>query len=158
MEPKEKFKSISWQADEYPNNPKTWSWVLVFAITAGAIIFLVGAVTDEILPTASVALLIALYGIYVIRQPKKQDFQLTETGIKAGEFFYPFSKFRSFSVLEDRPKKTLFFPAHRRFVLPLMIEMPDEQAKIIAEQLSKILPHSSVKPDPIERFIAYLRF
>ncbi|MDO8183646.1 MAG: hypothetical protein Q7T49_01500, partial [bacterium] len=80
------------------------------------------------------AIIIVLGGVTLIhyqhRGPELLDFELTDTGVKAGKTFYPYDNLDSFWVADKQPKVKLLLES-KRTIMPI-IDLPLDGADLVA--------------------------
>jgi hypothetical protein len=90
--------------------------------------------------------------------PRMRDYMLDDKGVHIGEKFYPYSRFKSYSLATLGNSRSVDFMPLERFRPPITIYMSDEQESMILEKLSGILPYEERRQDTIDWLMHRLRF
>lgn len=91
---------LEWEGQEYNYNPKSadWYWTLGIIAVACAIAAILFA---NFLMAVLIGLAAAALALHGAKRPPTHHFRLLEDGIGIDQDFHPFSRMKSFSVLED---------------------------------------------------------
>jgi len=133
---------LSWQAPEYPYYEKNTSWFLAFSvILIGLVVF---AFVSRSWLTA-IAFILAGFVLLMLqrRKPENIDHEISTSSFRVGEKNYPFSKLKSFWIVETKEGNTLHLEPGRRFHLPLVFQLGDLETKKVREILGKYLPEKA---------------
>ncbi len=153
-----KDAAISWTASEYIDHARGASWYL--ALVAGTIV-LAGAVylvTKDYFATAVIALMGIIVGVFSTHKPKQITYELSSSGLKAGQKVYPMSLFKSFALIREGAFSSVNLIPIKRFMPPLSIYFdPSDEQKIVS-LLGNHLPLEERGLDAIEQLSRRLRF
>lgn len=150
--------SISWQASEYIDHKQGASWFLALA---AATIVIAGAsylITKDIFVVIILVLLGVSVGIFAHRTPQKLDFELSQDGLMIGKKSYPFSLFKSYSIIKDGALLSLNLSPIKRFMPPVSAYFDAADQEKINSILEDHLPYQNEELDFIERATRRLRF
>lgn len=149
---------ITWTASEYINHTRGAGWYL--ALVTGTIILaaVVYLITEDYFATGVIGIMGVVVAAFSTHKPKQVSYELSNFGLKAGEKAYPFSLFKSFTLIREGALSSVNLIPIKRFMPPLSIffESADEQ-KIVAT-LGNYLPYEEGGLDAIERLSRRLRF
>src|SRR3990167_1045625 len=110
------------------------------------------------LASGVIAIVGMIVGVFSTHKPKQVSYELSSSGLKAGEKVYPLSLFRSFALIREGVLSSVNLIPIKRFVPPLSIYFdPSDEQKIISV-LGEHLPLEEGGLDPIERLSRRLRF
>jgi len=150
--------TISWTASEYIDHSRGANWYL--ALTGGTIILsaLVYLITKDYFATGVILVLGIIIGVFSRQKPKQITYELSSSGLKAGEKTYPFSLFKSFALIHEGVVSSINLIPIKRFMPPLSIYFdPSDEQKIVS-LLGNFLPLEEGGLDAIERLARRLRF
>lgn len=99
-----------------------------------------------------------MFGVFAARQPRVLAYQLDHSGIRIGDKFYPYSEFKSFSVLDEGPVSSILLLPLKRFMPGVSMYYPPEQEEKIVTVIANYLPHEEREPDPLDRLMRKMRF
>lgn len=150
---------ISWSASEYIAHHKSSGWYVAFVlITIAALIGIYFITSRDILSVIVVAVVAVVFGMYAGRQPKEQQYSVSDQGISVGQKAYSFHDFKSFSVIDEGAFSSISFMPLKRFMPVISIYYaPDDEEKIV-DALSIYLPFDQKQADPVDRFMKKIRF
>jgi hypothetical protein len=149
---------VSWTASEFVAHHKNAGWYLaligIVALLAGSVFVL----TEDLVSTIVIAVVGISFGFFAARKPRELQYALDTSGIHMGEKFYPYSQFKSFSLVqEDAAQSVWLMPLKRFMPILTMYFDPNDQDKIAA-MLSNFLPFEERQPDAVDRMMHRIRF
>lgn len=159
MEPQPVYpQEVTWTASEFIAHDKGARWYALFALGVAALMIVIHFITHDLISVLVIAALAVLFGFSAARKPRILTYQLTTGGIVIGQKFYPYSDFKSFSVLHEGPFSSITFMPMKRFMPPLSVyyEQKDEQAIFVV--LANHLPFEEQGNDVIDHIARRLRF
>lgn len=149
---------MQWTASEYVAHEKSAGWYGTFFASSVVVVFLVFIITRDILASIVVLLVCSAISIYAGRKPQINSYILSENGVKVQERLYPYSAFKSFSVVEEGAINSIWLKPFKRFApIVAMYFSPEDEQKII-DILSNFLPHEEHQLDAIDRASKKMRF
>ena len=149
--------AFSWQASEYVHHHKSMLWYVVLfmavIVLAALAIWLHYWLEIGVFVIMGVAV-----AVYARKPPRTLLYELSDEGVHVDGKLYPFSVFRSFSVVPDEEWHSIDLESSKRFNprLVLLFNTPDLDE--IVDHLELHLPREDRDPDLIERITRYLRF
>lgn len=150
--------SISWTASEYISHEKSLMWFGYLACGAIILCILVFLATQDWIAVAVVAATVLMLGVYANRKPKTRQYTLDENGLHIDEILHSYTKFKSFSVVEEGAIRSIWLkPLKRISPVVVLYCAPNEESEII-QTLSYFLPHEQRELDQIDRISKQLRF
>jgi hypothetical protein len=149
--------AFSWQASEFVHHHKSMMWYV--GLSMAVMVMVVLAVWLHywleigVFVIAGVAVM-----VYARKPPRTLLYELSNEGVHIDGKLYPFSVFRSFSVLPDEEWHSIDLEPAKRLNprLVLLFDTPDLEQ--IVDHLELHLPREDREPDLIERITRYLRF
>lgn len=153
----DKFK-IEWSAPEFEYREKgiSWYWLsviiailmLAFAISQKNFLFAFFIVVAEILTL-----------VWGNKEPAILTFKTDEKGISAGENFYNWSEFQTFSVNEDiEGWNELSFRFKNSLKPNLKIKVPQSKLVELQKNISALLPQIEEEPSFIDSLEKLIKF
>ncbi len=150
--------SVSWTASEYIDHSKGPAWYLT--LITGTILLAAGIylITKDYFASGVVVVVGVIVGIFSTHKPKQVTYELSASGLKAGEKVYALSLFKSFALIREGALSSVNLIPIKRFMPPLSIYFdPSDEQKIIGV-LGEHLPLEEGGLDAIERLSRRLRF
>lgn len=152
------FEPISWTASEFIDHEKNHSW---FFAVGGATLLIAAVAYVLTRDVVSVVVTLTAGGLLAVsgaRKPHTLSFQLSDQGLQVGSKYYPFSDFKSFTVLEEGALSSIQLLPSRRFMPSLSIYYPPDQEEAIVNSLGTILPHEDRERDAVDRLMRRIKF
>ncbi len=152
------MQPLSWTASEFIEHQKPQGWYLLLAggsIAASAILYLL---TQDVITVVVVVVAAIMFGIVGARKPRAMDYSIQPSGLQIGVKLFPFSGFKSFSVIEEGAINSIQLMPLKRFSPPISIYFPPEQEQQITYALADYLPHEDKERDAIDRLMKRLHF
>jgi len=145
--------SITWTASEFIDHSKSFSWYLFFFISILVIGYLVYIFTRSIFSSIVIFILgIALCYIST-RKPKDINYGLDDEGIVINNTDYPFSVFKSYTLISEGGLEQIALISVKRFSPDKTIYFePQDKDKIIS-LLGEFLPLETNTNDAIDKFM-----
>lgn len=153
-----KDASITWTASEYIDHSRGSGWYLALIAGTIALAALVYFITKDYFATGVIAVMGVIVGVFSRQKPKQVAYELSSSGLKAGEKTYPLSLFKSFALIREGALSSVNLIPIKRFMPPLSIYFaPGDEQKIV-DLLGSHLPLEESGLDAIERLARRLRF
>lgn len=150
--------SITWSASEFIAHNKGAGWFFGLGALIVLIAALVYVLTKSIFSSVMIVLIGIIFGVAARRQPKVVNYTLSSTGVGIGEKFFPYSEFKSFSVVEEGAFRFVSLISFKRFVPAIGIYYePNDEEKIL-ETISTYLPHEETSKDFVEHLMHRIKF
>ena len=150
---------VQWSASEFIAHQKTATWYLVLfcsALIAAGLVYLITR-GDKITSGAIVVAAVFL-AIMAARKPRVLDYEVSSSGITIGRHFYPYSNFKSFSVIHEGAFSSISLMPLKRFMpFVTMYYAPEEEDEILTV-LGNYLPIEQGKRDILDHFLERIRF
>lgn len=152
------IQPVSWTASEFIYNHKTTGWyaaLCVVTILVGAGIYFV---TRDYITTGMIAVAGVLFGVIASRKPRELEYQIDDAGIHIGEKLYPFSGFKSFSLMQEGGIESIWLMPLKRFMPSISLYFAPEDKDKIVDSLSGALPVQPRQLDPLDKLIHKIGF
>lgn len=149
---------FSWRASEFASNDKRVTWyvyLFLLTIVVAAIIFFISRNIMSVAVLVILAIVVAIYGNI---KPRTLDYSITTNGVKISEKFYPFSSFKSFSVLDDMAVPSIHLTPIKRLAIPINIYVAPVDLDKIVEAIGNNLPFEQKKRDFADQLSHKLKF
>ena len=149
---------LSWTASEFIEHQKPQGWYL--SLTAAALVVAAAMyfVLRDIVTTVVIVIAAVLFGVVGARKPRATNYSLSRTGLRIGDKAYPYSAFKSFSVLEEGAINSIQLLPLKRLMPPISLYFPPEMEEQIGDLLSDYLPHEDRDHDAIDRLMKRMHF
>lgn len=150
--------SITWSASEYVAHHKTSGWFIGFGFVLALMAIAIFALTRDMVSTVVVVIIGMSFAAFAGRQPHVLNYAIDNKGIHIGPRTYPYTMFKSFSLVDDGAMRSISLLPMQRFMPPISVYYdPQDEDKIIAT-LSGHLPISESGHDLVERLMRKVRF
>jgi hypothetical protein len=150
--------AVSWTASEFIAHEKSANWyILLFGssvIAAG----LTWLIFKDILAAAVILVAVLMLAAYSKRQPRELEYSLDDSGITIGQKHYPYTLFRSFSIIDDGAFSSIELLPLKRFSPSITVYYDPDNEDAIADALAPHVPFVPRKPDPVDQLIRRIRF
>ena len=153
----ENDQQVSWQASEYIHHEKSPLWFIVFGLFFAAILSGMYLLLNDVISIIVITLMAIAVMLFANRRPRTLSYHLDENGVTIDNKSYPYSAFKSFSVMQTGVIESIFLEPLERFVPPISIYFADEDAEKIFGILGSYLPNRIKQPDVIDRLVHRLR-
>jgi hypothetical protein len=149
---------ISWNASEYVTHQNGFSWYLMVILATVGLAAIIFFFTREWISSLVIIIMGIAFAAFSARQPRVQQYGVTDSGIQIGQKFYKFEQFKSFAVMHEGAMGFVSLLPLRRFLPPVaMYYAPDDEDKIL-DALSEHLPYEQRDHDAIDRLTRKIRF
>ncbi len=101
-----KIQNIKWEAWEFKLHQRSSLWYIVSLLLAVALIGY-GVYTRNILTIVTFVVAAAAWFFYSMQTPRLLVHELTTTGIRVGEVFFPFRNIKKFWIIYTEANKSL---------------------------------------------------
>jgi uncharacterized membrane protein YobD (UPF0266 family) len=150
--------TISWTASEYIEHTRGSSWYAGLAVGTIVLSIIVYFLTKDRFATAIIVVLGIIVGSVAHRKPRQVEYQLTNRGVYVGEKFYAYKEFKSFSLTEEGPLRSLMLIPLRRFAAPVTMYLEREDEESVISLMGEHIPMEERSPDRIDSLSRRLRF
>jgi len=156
--PRKSQHTVSWTASEYIDHSRGASWYLLLIIISIALAAGIYFLIHDVFAAIVILILGFIVAVAAQRKPDQVDYELDNTGLKAGNKEYPYSHFRSFAIMHEGQLSSLVFMPLKRFVPPLSIYFDEDEEDAITSIVGEHLPMEQRSPDRIDSLTRRLRF
>jgi len=153
-----KDATITWTASEYIDHSRGSGWYLVLIAGTITLAALVYFITKDYFATGVIAVMGVIVGVFSTQKPKQVAYELSSSGLKAGEKTYSLNLFKSFALIREGALSSVNLIPIKRFMPPLSIYFDPSDEQNIVSLLGSHLPLEEGGLDPIERLSRRLRF
>lgn len=148
---------VSWEASEYILHEKTAGWFVIFGVSSAIVLFGTYLILKDIVSIVVVAMMAITVVLFANRKPRSLHYTVSDEGIKIDERGYPYSSFKSFSIMSYGAVESVYLEPLERFMPPISIYFAPEDADRIMNVLGTYLPHRDREPDLIDRIVHRIR-
>lgn len=149
---------LSWTASEFVAHQKDSAWY-GYAVAAGigvaAVVFLF---TRDVFSTAMVIIAAGIFIAAAARPPRVLSYSLSNKGVTIANKFYPYEKFKAFSVINEGAFHSITLDPLERFMPSLTVYYDPADEKKIADVLNIHLPYQERQQAPVDRLMRKIRF
>jgi hypothetical protein len=156
--PVSRGESIDWTASEYVSHTKSSVWYLQLAAVALLFAAIAYFITKDKVVVATIAVVAIIFGVAAGRKPRVLNYAVDDGFIVIGQKQYPYGMFKSFSIIQEGPIRSIFLMPTKRFNPPMSIYYPPENEQKIVEVIGNHLPQEAREQDAIDRFMHKIRF
>lgn len=149
---------ITWTASEFIEHHKTAGWYIGSTLIAVLGIGAVYLITKDVISIVVLGLFAAVFIGFAARKPRTLQYVLRDHTITVGEQQYNLTQFKSFSVIEEGPIRSISLLPLKRFMPTLTIYYALEDEEAITNFLSAQLPYEERKQDSVDRLMRKIRF
>lgn len=149
---------IDWTASEYISHSKSFVWYfqLTFvAVLAAGVTYLL--MRDWVV-VGTIFVVAIIFGVAAGRKPRVLHYAVDSQGITISQKKYPYSMFKSFSIIQEGPIRSIFLMPIKRFNPPLSLYYPPEGESQITQTIGSHLPQEAREQDTIDKFMHKIRF
>lgn len=148
---------ITWTASEYIAHSKGTSWYIVYALLSIIVCVVAYFIADEF-TTILLAIMAVLFGIVAARKPRELQYKIDNSGILIDKKMYPYSGFKSFSIIQEEGIESIWFMPLQRFMPGLSIYFAPQDGQKIVDYLGNHLPYEERKMDFVDKIMHRIRF
>ena len=149
--------SVHFLSPEFVYYHKGVGWYLAVSVAALAVLAI--AIWQRM--WLLIAVLVA--GIFVFMQysrkrPKSKKCQISQEGVKVDDKFLPLNKFKSFTIIYDKPHSHLFLETMKRISPSFWLHLKNKDLMRVRNFLLKILPEKANSESVIARINKLVKF
>ena len=149
---------VSWSASEFIAHNKSASWYLAVGVAAVLIDAGIFFLTRDKITTVMLLVVALLFGIMGSRKPRELQYIVDDRGVSIGGKFYPYSVFKSFSVVQEEGIESIWFMPLKRLMPGLSIYFAPQDGQKIIDVLVEFLPFEDKHLDPVDKLMHRLHF
>jgi hypothetical protein len=149
---------VAWVASEYIEHERNTSWYVLLAVITVGLAAGIYFLTKDIFATVIIAVVGLIVGVFAGRKPRQMEYELSSSGLRIGEKSYPYSLFRTFSIIKDGAINSVNLTPIKRFMPPISAYYAPKDEEQITKMLGNYLPYEESKLDSIDRLSRHLRF
>lgn len=149
---------VQWTASEYIEHEKRASWFIILSVGAFLASALLYIFTQDAITSAVILIAAVLFGVTAARKPRTLQYELSSSGVRIENKYYPYDDFKSFSVIEEGAFNSVQLTPLKRFLPPLSLYYPPESEDKVLNALADYLPHEDRGHDAIDRLMRRVRF
>lgn len=150
-------KPVSWEASEYIEHRHGPSWYAGLAAVTAAVTVIIFLATRSYISAATIIIVGIIVGVFAGHKPRQVRYEITANGLKVGGKLYPYSAYKSFSIIREGGLSSVSFLPLKRLMPPVSAYFEPAQEDKIAKALGNYLPYEDRKPDGIDRLSRRLR-
>lgn len=152
------LEPVSWSASEFVSHQKTSTWYIGLGSISAIITLVVFLVTQNILSGIVVAMACMALGVFAARKPQIKTFVIDADGVKVDDRPFPYSMFKSFSVVDDGAVSCIWLRPLKKFMPTVVMYYAPEDEDRIVLMLDNFLPQEDRQHDIVDRVSRRIRF
>jgi hypothetical protein len=152
-----KDTTVTWTASEYIEHQRGVSWYTLLALATLVLAAGIYFLTKDYFATGTIVVLGVIVGAFVGRKPGQVQFELSESGLRAGEKSYGYNLFKSFAVVREGNLISLNLTPIKRFMPPVSAYFDPTDEQKITNLIGEHLPYEEHKPGAIDRLSLRLK-
>lgn len=150
--------SVEWTASEFVAHEKGFGWYAALAAVSLVIAAVIYLVTRDVFAVVVVLVMAIFFGVAGSRKPQVITYRVDNSGLTAGNKFYPYAAYKSFTMPQDGPFTAITLVPLKRVAFPVGAYLaPDSQEKVL-DIISAHLPMERGEPGAVDRLMRQLRF
>lgn len=147
---------VRWQGSEYLHHDQTKLWYIVLAVVTIVLMILAIVLMDSITFALLIPVMAVTLVIYTRRPPAINDYTLSRKGLHINDKLFPYSQFRSFSVVAHNGANAAVLVPRKRFQIAQTVYFPEEVGEAVVDMLAARLPMKEGGLDAIDKLLAKL--
>ncbi len=148
---------ITWQASEYLQHDNGPLWFIVFfAVIVALIGFSILFQAWLFLPVIILGAVAAI--VHIRRPPDVIQYRLSDAGFEINKVLYPYSAYKSFSVIRDGAFYAILLIPARRIAASTIVYFDEQDGEVIVDAFGARLPMEHRGLDTVDRFLRLIRF
>lgn len=154
----EDTSAITWTASEFVEHEKSVAWYIQFLGATIVVLGVIFFVTRDVISVVVLSLVAVVFLVVAGRKPRVLSYAVSTWGVTVGSRTYPYSKFKSFAVIDEGAIRSIMLLPLQRFMpsISLYYDPKDEQRIVVA--LSDALPIEERQQDNVDKFMRRIRF
>ena len=147
---------VRWQSSEYLHHDQTKLWYIILAAVTIVLIVLAIVLMDSYTFALLIPVMAVTLVIYTRRPPAINDYTLSRKGLHINDKLFPYSQFRSFSVVAHNGANAAVLVPRKRFQIAQTVYFPEEVGEAVVDMLAARLPMKEGGLDAIDKLLAKL--
>ncbi len=158
LTPAKPVSAVAWTASEFIAHDKSPQWFLALGGGTAIVALLIFVLTRDKVSTSMVIVVAIIFGVFAARKPRELPYVIDDSGVHIGEKLYPFSGFKSFSLVQEDALQAVWLMPLKRFMPIITVYFSPGDAEKIVGALSGTLPLENRQPDLVDKLMHRLRF
>lgn len=150
-------EAISWQAPEFIEHHHPGSWyaglVVVTAVLAGLVLL----TTKDYFAAGTIVVIGFIVWVFAGHKPGMAQYEISNRGLSINGKLYPFSGYKSFTILHEGDFNSINLFPLKRFMPPISAYYNPADEQKITDALGELLPYEERQMDGIDRLARRLR-
>jgi hypothetical protein len=157
-EPEASHAAVSWTASEYIDHARGAGWYALLAVATLALTGGIYLVSKDYFASALMPIIGVVIGIFASRKPRQIRYELSDSGLKIEEKFYPYNQFKSFAIIRDGALLSINLLPIKRLMVPVSAYFAAADEEKIIDTVGTHLPYEERGLDGVDRLSRRLRF
>jgi len=154
---REASKNVAWQAPEFIEHPHPSSWYAALVVITAVLAAIVLFSTKDYFATATIVVMGIIVWVFAGHKPGMAEYEITNRGLNINGKHYPFSAYKSFTVLQEGDFNSVNLFPLKRFMPPISAYYKPADEQKITDALGNQLPYEERKMDGVDRLARRLR-
>jgi len=151
-------KVLTWTASEYIDHQRGPGWYLALAAATILIAAIVFVWSKDYFAVGTIFVVSFIVASVAHWKPSQIEYELSSKGIKIGDKLYPFSLFKTFSVVRETDLLSLVFIPIKRLMPPVSVFLDEINEDKAVSIIGEHLPMEDRVLDGVERLSRRLKF
>jgi hypothetical protein len=152
------IEPVEWSASEFIVHKKGQAWYAILAALAGVAAVLGYLFTKDVATVVGVVIAAVFMGVFAGRKPRNMTYKLDASGLHIVQQLYPYSAFKSFSVIDEGTATSITLMPLKRFMPSISMYYDQEDEERILNILSIYLPFEERQRDAVDALMHKIRF
>jgi hypothetical protein len=154
---RESSKNVSWQAPEFIEHPHPGSWYAGLTVITAALAAVVYLTTKDIFATGTIMIMGIIVWVFAGHKPGLAQYELNNRGLSINGKLYPYSGYKSFTILREGDFSSVNLFPLKRFMPPISAYYGQADEQKITDALGDQLPYEERQMDGVDRLARRLR-
>jgi len=154
---RESSKTVSWQAPEFIEHHHPGSWYAALVVITAALATVVYLTTKDLFAAGTIIVMGVIVWVFAGHKPGLAQYGATDRGLSINGKLYPFSAYKSFTVLQEGDFNSVNLFPLKRFMPPISAYFSPADEKKITDVLGNHLPYEERQMDGIDKLARRLR-
>ena len=150
-------KTVSWQAPEFIEHHHPGSWYAALVVITAALAAVVYLTTKDVFATGTIVVMGAIVWVFAGHKAGLAQYEISGRGLSINGKRYPFSAYKSFTVLQEGDFNSINLFPLKRFMPPISAYYSPADEQKITDMLGDHLPYEERQMDSIDRLARRLR-
>jgi hypothetical protein len=149
---------VTWTASEFIAHHKDVRWYAVVIVVTLVLAVIVRLLTRDNISTAMVVIVGIFFCLMAARKPRTLTYTVNDDGVNIAGRLYPYTEFKSFSVMRDGPFVNIELVPMKRFMPMTSIYCSPDSEDETVDVLAQFIPYEERDYSIIDLLARRIRF